>query len=495
MRYSSSRDLIALFRVQLRVARLFDARPRLKFLLELDLVAPRAGDTPSTHGARVARTVTAWQRAFLGGSHYKPSRSLASFVREAWREGAAVASSSRTGELRGTDELVDAAFSAQLALVRIAAADESALSRADHVLPSMSPPPGELEEVDVLQPGCLLIENAAATMPGRALVFIWDVSRNVASEGEPADGDGASRSPPDDSSWAMRGFVVNRPFPSTVSAVMGIGSESLGLLGSTTLFHGGPDGDGRLSVVHVWADVPGAVPVNEEGTLFLGGELGALNARLAAGGAAAAQQLRVYMGYCVLPLVNKSLGAMVAAAPGGADLSSGERVESDSPPPPPDLEMEDDRFLFVSGPGVSDLLLASPMFDTDGYFRDGAGLGIRDVINGYNHARFWRKWPGLSCYHATTNMHPKLCADQNVAWNASIRSLAGSGGRYDTRLAELADCVSLHAAAAHDALAALPVPWTPLASTHEQGATYTDSEASESVHFIDADVSPARSNS
>jgi len=331
--------------------------------------------------------VIAWQRAFLGGAHYKPARSLASFVRKAWREGAAVASSARA------DELGDAAFSAQLALVRIAAADEHALSRADHVLPSMSPPPGELEEVEVLQPGCLLIENAAATMPGRALVFIWDVSRNVASEeGEPADGNGATRPPLDDSTWAMRGFVVNRPFPSTVSAVMGLGSESLGLLGSTTLFHGGPDGDGRLSVVHAWADVPGAVPVNEEGTLFLGGELGAVNARLAAGGAAAARQLRVYMGYCALPLVDKSLvGVMAAGAPGRADVGSGESVENYGPPPPPDLEMEDDRFLFVSGPGVPDLLLASPMFDTEGFFRDGAGLGLRDVVNGYNHARFWRE--------------------------------------------------------------------------------------------------------
>lgn len=55
------------------------------------------------------------------------------------------------------------------------------------------------------------------------------------------------------------------------------------------------------------------------------------------------------------------------------------------------------------------------------------------------------------------------------------------------RLAELADCVSLHAAAAHDALAALPVPWTPLASTHEQHGA-TPAEAPEGVHFVDADV-------
>lgn len=418
------RQLVALYRVQLRLAKLFDSRPRLKNLLKFPLVAPRAG---GSHENAVATTVADWQRSFLGGTHYwyKPPRSLSAFVSEGWRTGAGAPAALAA-------VLVDAAYNAELAMVRIAAADEDVAARADHALPDMSPPIGALQECDVVRPGCLLVENAAATRPGRSVVFVYDVSRvlppDEGGEGRAVSSDSSSDS--GSSGWALRGFTVNRPYPSTVAAVSGLGS-ALGNLGSLTLFHGGFSGDG-ISVVHCWSDVAGAVPVNEEETLFLGGDLDALNARLAEGGAAAASSVRVFMGYFELPLVEKP------SVP----------VDDAGSLQPPDLQLEDpDRFLSASGPGVRDLLFTSPMFDTTGPFRDGTGLGVHDRVEGYNHARF---------YH------------QNIAWAAAVKGLAvaaaqaegvsGEGGQTGLRRSlEVADSSALHAAAAHYAEAALPV--------------------------------------
>lgn len=151
----SVRELLALYRVQLRVARLFDARPRLKCLLEYPLVSVAEGG--GDHAPAVVAIVEKWQRSFLGGTHYAKPRSLCAFVSEAWRAGSSADATSAI-------VLADAAFNAQLALVRIAAADEDASSRPDHSLPAFKPPIRQLENCSVLQPGCLLIDNAAATV-------------------------------------------------------------------------------------------------------------------------------------------------------------------------------------------------------------------------------------------------------------------------------------------------------------------------------------------
>lgn len=211
-------------------------------------------------------------------------------------------------------------------------------------------------------------------------MFIWDVLRDLAPRSEASVGNDEDVGV---APWIMRGFVVNRPFPASVATVSKLGN--LGLLGNLTLFHGGLEGDGCLSVLHTWPDVDGSVPVNESETLFLGGDLSSLNTHLAEGGPDASTRIRVFMGYTQMPLVEN---------PSAPTAQVAHSVT------PPDLGLEDpDGFFFASGPGVHDLLFAQPLFDTDGFHRSGAGLGLHERVEGYNHARFWRECITSTCFH------------------------------------------------------------------------------------------------
>ena len=393
-----TRRCLSLARVQLRTARYYDRNPHLKALLSRPLVAPE-----TIAGADVA----ALQRKFLGrGGVYLPVRSLYDFVREEFA--APLVLSEHETEETVTERKLDAAFNAQRALVLLADVAVTLSNAAEHTLPDVPLPPSaenSLKEAEALSPGCLLIEHPSGILPGRALIYVYDISQNI------VDVHGNDE-------WAVRGYVVNRPFPATVANVTRVPAEQLGKFGQLTLFHGGGSdaaSTSGLAVMHVHGDIEGAVAVNEEAPdgLFVGGSIAAINARLEAGTAAPAD---------FKPLL------------GGVEL----RLKRDTDG---SLELEDaDRFAFATGPGVRWLAMQPAMFDTHGQFRDGRGLGVGDVVKGYNYARFWH---------------------QNAAWRAAVHQLARSMASTHAPgvASEVEAMAELHPAVVHYAAAALPLQY------------------------------------
>lgn len=223
---------------------------------------------------------------------------------------------------------------------------------------------GRLAEAAGISPGCLLLEHPGATRPGRTVILVYDISQNV----QEVHGNEA---------WMLRGLVVNRPYPQTVAKVTGASEEqvaAMGPLGQLTLFHGGSDTAG-LFVVHALGEeaVPGAVAVDPVGEgagagsgLFLGGDASAINAFLSSGKASAGE-IKVCQGSIEIPLEGDpgSAGGLSLPDPG--------------------------RWLIASGPGVRDVALCAPLFDTQGPWRDGKGLGIGEQVEGYNYGRFWHQ--------------------------------------------------------------------------------------------------------
>jgi hypothetical protein len=394
---------VKIYRSLLRCAALLDARPRLKTLLRWPLV-----DESVAGGAVIER----WRKAFAGKNEWPPRspHSLTNFVKKELRE---------QRRLSDAALVADASFNAHRALLHLLALDSESRTGADYVLPALHLSGAALEEAGVVRPGSLLVEEPGATRPGRSLVYLYDVSRADPESGA--------------AGWAARGFAVNRPFPASVASVTGL--KGLGRLGEETLFHGGMDGNGRLSVVHAFSDVPGAVAVNDDDDVYLGGNLDAINARLLAAGSgheSARPKVRVFSGTTELPLLESSVPVLGAQS---------------EIPALPELELVDpDRWAFTGGSAVQQFLFCSPLFDTEGVFRDGHGLKARDQVVGYNHARFWH---------------------QNIAWKAAVKLLAESLTSSQTPMsaftrAALGDAAELHPATVHYAEATLPLQWLAL---------------------------------
>jgi hypothetical protein len=394
----------ALYRVQLRTARYFDRNPALKTLLALPgtpLIAPTpASPTPAAVKAAV--------RDFTAPSEwYAPPRSLYDYVRRRYNAPLVIGDE---GEEAALSARLDVAFNAQRALVYVAdLAAKLALAEEHGPPPSL---PASLQALDLreaeagLSPGCLLVEHPSATRPGRSLIYVYDVSQNLPEVHGNDD-------------WVVRGYAVNRPFPSSVATMTRM--PGLGPFGEFTLFHGGGD-DERLAVLHTHGDIEGAAAVNEEaagagggGTLYVGGSVEAMNAKLAAG-TARPGDFKVLVGSVQLRLVRDDDGGLALAEP--------------------------DRYAFVTGPGVNTLALQPALFDTTGKFRDGHGLGTNDVVKGYNYARFWH---------------------QNATWSAAVRALAAGmdPGGTDASWREVAAWANLHAGVTHIVQAALPLPHKP----------------------------------
>jgi predicted pyridoxine 5'-phosphate oxidase superfamily flavin-nucleotide-binding protein len=285
----------------------------------------------------------------------------------------------------------------------------AALATAEKTAPECTTPrpPAPLPDRSVqlapyLSPGVVLAESPAVLGPGRALVLVWDISQNLMDIHGNED-------------WKARGFVVNRPFPHTVAEVTR--RTDLGRLGGVTLFHGGSVGSGSkqgeapsLFVLHRQADIEGAAPVmiDENGAgvpggLYIGGSLAEINARLESEVNQPAD-FKVILGSHELALAK-----------------SGESGDLGFVDP-----NDDSNWVMVHGPGSDDAAMLPPQFDTTGLFRDGKGLGPEDVVEGYNHARFWH---------------------QNLAWSQLMRALsrdAEAAARYQ----DLAAVSDLHPAAA-----------------------------------------------
>ncbi len=239
---------------------------------------------------------------------------------------------------------------------------------------------GEVLEAPTLSPGVLLAEHPAVSGPGRALVLVYDISKNL-------------REVHGDEDWVVRGYVVNRPFPRTVEEVTaGAGGKGAipGPFGKLALFHGGMAGDGRLSVLHRHAGIEGAAPINEDAgcPLYVGGRADAI-ADAIANGRAQPSDFKVITGAWESRL-----------AVGGTTKNPQTGQEE------PDLDWpEGPLWLMATGEGAWQLAMLPPLFDRQGKFADGKGLGVDDNVEGYNFARFWH---------------------QNAAWSHAVRGIGRS---------------------------------------------------------------------
>jgi hypothetical protein len=338
--------------------------------------------------------------------------SLASALRRARRDAAAPAHAQL------------AAYAAAAFLQRALAAAGAELARPQAATPALHAPlPAgrPLREAAALRPGVLLVDHPAVVGPGRAVELCFDISQQAAPGADGAAGAAAdaaaakaAESPPP---WLVRSFVLNRPFPASVAAVTR--RTDLGAFGALPLFSGGPHGGGALSVLHALEGIPGAVAIDGEeaaaagaGALFVGGDLAAINAALAAAPSAAGARVKALLG-C-------SERRLAADDAGGLSLP------------------DEDAVWLADGPAAADVALLGPQFDATGLFRDGHGLGASDRVAGYNHARFFA---------------------QNAVWSAAVRALAddaAAGGRAQWAAA-LRAAADLHPAATHAVAALLPV--------------------------------------
>ena len=471
------RATLSLYRAQLRTARHYDAHPELKPLTGLRGLRSELLEEDDGGGGgggalpwavRVARAAEQFRLAFLrlgdaddagaGGAraHYAPPRSLAGFVRLAYRQSASglvapgsaagleLEAPASAGSVGGAAEVaLDAAFALQRQLKQgadlftVLGADEGGGAGGRTALPDLSAlVPGAIVEAASLAPGVLLAEHPTGAGGGggggggsggsggsgggghNALVLVYDISRNVPE----LHGDNR---------WTVRGYVVNRPFPRSVAEVLrgssegggggggGGGGEALGAFGRLTLFHGGMDAatEGRLSVLHRFGEIEGAAAVNEDAgsPLFVGGSVPAINAMLDSGRARPEDFKVVLGGWSSQLSSSRDAGG---DAGGEEDLSW------------PDAPL----WLQAEGAGAAELALLPAQFDTQGRFRDGAGLAPGAEVEGYNYGRFWH---------------------QNAAWAHCVRgvgaaAVAAAEAAGDeagaARGAEVASWARLHAA-------------------------------------------------
>jgi hypothetical protein len=472
---SSRSATLALLRAQLRLARAFDASPHLKPLLSLP-GPPRPSPPPSARQEEVLRVAAHYRRGLLLTAHqssessvgepsaldeppalaaglYSPSpascgSTLTSYVQRAYREAVAGLSSDIDADPRAK---IDAGFHLLRELKQAADLDASLRASGDTVVPPLSDEllggataaaaGAALVEAPTLAPGVLLVEHPSLTSPGRALILVYDISRTVREGEEGGEEGGAAGGAAVDETkeegkaagegeeeWLIRGYVVNRPFPRAAEAVTGI--KGLGTFGKLTLFHGGMASDGRLSVLHRFASLEGAVPINEEMGcgLYVGGRVDTINTMIERG-EAMPNDFKVITGTWEGKLVVR-----------------GRSVNPDTGAVEPDLDWpEAPLYLQAQGPRADALALLPAQFDTAGKFRDGKGLGVDDKVEGYNFARFWH---------------------QNAAWASAVSGLGAAAAREGEargdasaahRGKEVASWAGLHVAVAAYARAMAPL--------------------------------------
>jgi hypothetical protein len=407
----ASPSLRALYRLQLATALHFDAHPGMKALLSL-----------LGGGEAAATAVPAQLRRFLGDAEgggapapYAPPRSLAAFVRSAYRE-APPAGGAAAAEAAGVACQRELVRLADLCTVWAAAGGGGGGGGSGRAAAEALP--GVLAEADTVRPGALLLEHPAVLHPGRGVLLITDIARRV--RGDDGGGDGGSDSGEEDR-WELRALTLNRPLPQTVGGAFPRLAGSLGSLAALPLFFGGPAGGDALYVLHRFPGVPGAVPVDgpppEAGSaeaaaaaapggarcgLFLGGDAEALAQRVARGGAA---DVRVCVGHVEVPLRAGEGGAL--ALPGA------------------------ERLLVAAGTGAAAQALCAPLAPPP----RGGGARASGPAGGYDVARYWH---------------------QNAAWERALAQLGAHAElEHAERGRELAAFAAeeAHAAVAHYAAA------------------------------------------
>jgi hypothetical protein len=435
-------QLRSFYRLQLRTARYFDANAQLKPLLS---IPGSAYFGPPNLGAELERQ----RDAFVGptGLYEAGSPSLYDCMRSAY------ASKRR---LANPGKSISDAVNAQRLLVVTANTAAILDAHPENVIPQLPQELGAIEEAPVIGPGTLLVEHPSIVRPGRALIYIYDVSRNLQQLHGNED-------------WVVRGYVVNRPFPFSVAGAGGTtsaGQPDLGAFGKLSLFHGGlgrpavaeqqggsaaaiepvRDGPEVLSVLHRRADVPGAQAVwvdpqadstdsattSKGSALYVGGSIQHINGLLDSG-AASPGDFKVVMGsveFALRPTAEDDSSDAAADANPGSSM-------------PSNLEMADaDHYYVIRGPGADDLAMLPALFGA------GSGLSASDKMEGYNHARFWH---------------------QNAAWAAAVRGLAADPAVAPARAAELAAFARLHPAVVHAVSGGLPLRYDPEAALPEPG--------------------------
>ena len=269
------------------------------------LVTPASGSEPAATGVPAPRAL------------YRPDKTAyTSMVR-------AVSATVRDMAAQVADGRVDGAMSLDVAYNAVKLLQHVAAGVATPLPPSATvatvPPAAVagLSDAAALSPGCLMVEHPSVLAPGRAVAYVYDVSRNLAElHGNEA--------------WMLRAYVVNRPFRATVADVLR--RTDLGPFGGLQLFHGGMDAK-DLAVIHRVASIEGAAPVDEEGSAFIGGSMAAINAALAEGRASPAD-FKVVLGAMAIPL-------------DGGEGSLALR--------------EDERWWILSGGGARDIALLQPL--------------------------------------------------------------------------------------------------------------------------------------
>ena len=447
------RYTLSLYRTQLKSAKFFDKNPHLKPLAGLYCLREELlGDFESNDGedvpkskerrwaSRVAKAAEQFRRAFLtrqeridddhlevtdaiGAAahlHYSPPQSLASFVQMAYRQSAqgivapasAASLESLSDDEHSVEEIaVDAAFAIQrhlkqasdfYTLLNDKSGEYSSSEGANMVLPDLSKlTKGIVSEAPSLSPGVLLVEHPTGARPVSsgnghcALVLVYDISRNVVELHGNED-------------WTVRGYVVNRPFPKSVAAILhpkgGDEAEALGSFGRLEIYHGGMDefSEGRISILHRFGDLEGASPINEDSgcPLYIGGSVVAIN-QLLDSGKASPSDFKVLLGAWSSKLaVERQVGKNQDNQEYNSETSSQQsQLEEELSWP------ESPGWLQAQGSGVCEISLLSAQFDTTGKFRDGTGLGMSNKVDGYNFGRF---------------LH------QNAAWTHCVRELGRS---------------------------------------------------------------------
>lgn len=368
-----------LYRSQLATARFFDTHSGLKSLLSLALageVGSGSASAPALAGAR------ALQRDFFAGAtRYAPPRSLADFVRDSYRR----TDVGDVGTARAAAELchVEMVRLADLSQIHVESDDGATAAHVAATASVIAGAPileGQFAEASAIRPGVLLLEHPAEASPGRSVVLVYDITRNV---GDDSSGSGPSArgnisSSADEETWVLRGFVTNRPHLGTLADVSGI--RTLGQLGELPCFSGGPMGAGAISIVHGFRDLEGALPVDgpledvvsedvplpdARCGLFVGGSAAAINDLLSAG-RATASDFRVYIGRLEIPLIRPAKGA--------AD----------------DLSLPDaDRWIAAAGPGVAGVVHCPSLLGAGPY---ADAVGLRENVVGCVACRVFQRF-------------------------------------------------------------------------------------------------------
>jgi hypothetical protein len=451
------RSTLSLYRAQLKSAKFFDKNPHLKPLAGLYCLREELlGNFEANDGedltkarerrwaSRVAKAAEQFRRAFLTRQerldevgkegeeesnaskssahlHYTPPQSLASFVQMAYRQSAqgivapasAAILESLSDDVHSVEEIaLDAAFAIQrhlkqasdfYTLLNDKTGEYTSSEGANTVLPDLSKlSKGLISEAQSLSPGVFLIEHPTGARPVSsgnghcALVLVYDISRNIDELHGNED-------------WTVRGYVVNRPFPKSVAAILhpngGEEAEALGSFGRLEIYHGGMDefSEGRISILHKFSTLEGASPINEDSgcPLYIGGSVVAIN-QLLDSGKALPSDFKVLLGAWSSKLAVEPKSETVQQGGRNNELNDSHKSQSSED----ELSWpESSGWLQAQGSGVYEISLLPAQFDTTGRFRDGTGLGMSDKVEGYNFGRF---------------IH------QNAAWTHCVRELGHS---------------------------------------------------------------------